>query len=72
MNFSYADHSKLVHDWVGKATRDLSSEQLLALFDNALERIWKRARLSMSAVMLKAVFDRVLFSCTEKHPLLFT
>ena len=63
------DHSKHVATWMKEAAKDLSSEQLLQLFEQAMGALWNRARLILGDVTLSAIMDRVLYNAAERFSL---
>ena len=62
------DHANHVNTWLGRAAKGLSSEQLLQLAEMAMAALWKRAYLTLGAVTLAAITDRVLSTAGEKFP----
>jgi hypothetical protein len=60
------DHSDHVNKWMTRAAQDLSSDQLLELFEQATRALWSRAHLTLGAVTLTAVMDRVLYNASER------
>jgi hypothetical protein len=70
MIFKYKNHADLVDDWVKQNTGNLSSEQLLELFEQAFTTLYKGTRVMISGIFLTAVLDRVVFTCSENYPFL--
>jgi hypothetical protein len=65
------EHEACVDKWMeGCATQDLQTAEVLALFERALGRLWDRARQTLGEVTLTAIVDRVLYTATERFPLL--
>ena len=62
-------HSHWVAAWMNEVAKDLSSEQLLQLFEQAMGTLWNRAHLTLGDVTLSAIMDRVLYKAAEKFPL---
>ena len=62
------DHSHYVDTWMERAGKDLSQGQLLKLFQQATTALWNRAHLTLGAVTLTAIMDRVLYNASEKFP----
>ena len=60
------DHSNHVNKWMTKAARDLSSDELLELFEQATGALWRRARLTLGSVTVTAVMERVLYNAAER------
>ncbi len=61
------DHSNHVNKWMTQAAaQDLSSEQLLQLFEQAMDALWNRAHLTLGDVTLTAIMDRVLYNASER------
>jgi hypothetical protein len=52
-----------------RLAKDLSSQQLVQLFEQAMGAIWRRAYISLGEITLTAVADRVLHNATEKFPI---
>jgi hypothetical protein len=46
----------------------LGGEELLELFEKALNELWSTARGPVSAITLTAIVDRVLFDASALHP----
>lgn len=63
-------HTQRVNIWMEQATKGLTSEQLVQLFEQALGALWRRANLTLGEVTLTAIVDRVLHNAAEKFPLL--
>ena len=70
MTYKYRGHVDRVKAWINPATKDLSSEQLVALFEQTMTALWTRARSTMSSVMMTAVLERVILDSSENHPIL--
>jgi hypothetical protein len=52
-----------------RLAKDLSSEQLVQLFEQATGAIWRRADITLGEITLTAIADRVLHNAAEKFPL---
>lgn len=63
------DHAALVDAWLKRSAKDLSSEDLLRLFEAALGALWARAKLTLGEVTLTAIAERVLHNTSETFPL---
>lgn len=59
-------HSDYVAFWMNQAAEGLSAEQLLQLFEQAMDALWKRAYVILGDVTLSAIMDRVLYLASEK------
>lgn len=66
--FDAVDHSQHVDTWMGRAGKDLSQEQLLKCFQQAMTALWNRAHLTLGVVTLTAIMDRVLYNASERFP----
>jgi hypothetical protein len=62
------DHSRRVAAWMKEVAKGFSSEQLLQLFEQAMEALWNRAHVTLGDVTLSAIMDRVLYNAAEKFP----
>ena len=63
------DHSNHVNKWMTQAAaEDLSPEQLLQLFEQAMNALWNRAHLTLRDATLTAIMDRVLYNASERTP----
>ncbi|HEV8725798.1 MAG TPA: hypothetical protein VGW77_34715 [Candidatus Binatia bacterium] len=60
------DHSDHVNKWMTQTAQDLSSDQLLELFEEVTQALWSRAHLTLGVVTLTAVMDRVLYNASER------
>jgi hypothetical protein len=63
------DHLEVVNHWMNQAAKDLSSAQLLGVFEQAMNALCQRAYLTLGDVTLTAIVDRVLYNAAEKFPL---
>jgi hypothetical protein len=71
MAMDKSDHDACVDKWMDEcAVQDLETAELLPLFERALGRLWDRARQTLGDVTLTAIVDRVLYTATERFPLL--
>lgn len=64
-----SEHYKL-HEWAKEQFQVMEKDQLIVFFDHVVSTIWTRAGKSISSLALSAVFDRVIFRSSEKHPFL--
>lgn len=62
------DHVACVTAWMERNAKDLTTVQLLQLFEQALDALWRRAQRTLGDVTLMAIVDRVLHSAVEKAP----
>jgi hypothetical protein len=63
-------HTAQVDAWLKPNANGLPPELLLRLFERALEAMWQRTHLTLGAVTLTAIVDRVLHTSAETYPLL--
>ncbi|HZI13268.1 MAG TPA: hypothetical protein VE153_23000 [Myxococcus sp.] len=61
-------HSEVVSAWRDGWAGQLSRQELVDVFERALEAIWRRAHLSLGEVTLMAIVDRVLHHGIEAYP----
>jgi hypothetical protein len=66
------DHSVCVDAWVERAAEGLPPAGLVRRFEQAFGALWRRARVTLGEVTLGAIVDRVLYSASERHPILAT
>lgn len=62
-------HAACVRAWLNGNT-GLESAQLAALFEQALEHLWRRALQTLGEITLTAIVDRVLYTASERYPVL--
>lgn len=62
-------HATCVEAWLNESP-GLESAQLAALFERALEQLWRRALQTLGEITLTAIVDRVLYTASERYPLL--
>lgn len=63
-------HAEQVDAWSRRAAQGLGSDQLLAHFQQAFRALWGRASVTLGAVTLTAITERVLYSAAERYPAL--
>ena len=61
-------HAVCVDTWLDRNARDVSSKDLLGLFEAALGALWARTKTPLGEVTLTAIADRVLHNAAEKFP----
>ncbi len=61
-------HSEVVSAWRDGWAGQLSQQELVDVFERALDAIWRRAHLSLGEVTLMAIVDRVLHQGVEAYP----
>jgi hypothetical protein len=66
------DHSACVDAWMERAAEGLPAARLVQLFERAFDALWRRAHVTLGEVTLGAIVDRVLYSASERHPILAT
>jgi len=71
MPMDKSEHEACVDKWMDEcAVQDLEIAELLPLFERVLGRLWDRARQTLGDVTLTAIVDRVLYTASERFPLL--
>jgi hypothetical protein len=66
----FARHLSRVKIWAESLILNLSNEQLLDLFENAVGSIWRQTALTISDVTINAVFQRAVFLSSENFSIL--
>ena len=66
------NHRALVNAWLEREGTAASGEDLLPLFARGFDAMWRRAHVTLGDVTLTAIADRVLYTATERFPLLST
>jgi hypothetical protein len=61
-------HSDIVKAWRDGCGGLSSSDELVSLYERALDALWRRAHLSLGEITLMAIVDRVLHDGTWKFP----
>lgn len=64
------EHAACVDAWLERSARGLAPEILLGLLEAALGALWARTTTTLGDVTLTAIAERVLYSASEKFPLL--
>jgi len=64
------DHQNFVSAWLEREEMDPPGEDLLPLFSRGFDAMWRRAHVTLGDVTLTAIADRVLYTATERFPLL--
>jgi hypothetical protein len=64
------DHGTCVDAWMDRAARNLPPERLIQLFEQGFAALWGRAQVTLGAVTLTAIVDRVLYTAAEQFPFL--
>jgi hypothetical protein len=65
-----AVHDAYVAAWLDGAAKGVPPAQLIGLFERALGALWQRALSTLGEVTLTAIVDRVLYTASEKFPIL--
>src|ERR1700687_3801796 len=65
-------HAACVDAWMARVAKDLPSELLLKLFEQAFDALWRRTQVALGSVTLTAIVDRVLYNGAERFPLFST
>jgi hypothetical protein len=68
----YKFHSSAVEGWMTCLPKDLKKQALVELFTSSFKRVLAKASVSISAVTLNPILDRVLYNSSEQFPLLAT
>lgn len=63
-------HREQVMKWATHASAGLSSKQKMTLFETAISELWGCSLGTISEITLMAVFDRVIYSTSDKYPAL--
>lgn len=61
-------HSDTVKLWRDGWAGTLSQEELVNLYERALDALWRRAHMSLGEITLMAIVDRVLHAGAEQFP----
>mgnify|MGYP000953545481 CR=1 FL=1 len=64
-----SEHQTFVEAWVSTVAKNATAEELVALFAEALEALWRRAHVTLGEVTLAAIVDRVVVDAGERHPI---
>jgi hypothetical protein len=59
-----------VDAWLSRCASGLAREELLRLFQAALDALWARTHVTLGEVTLTAITERVLYNASEKFPFL--
>ena len=68
--FDGNNHRARVDAWMERAAKEAPPERLFDAFKSAFGAMWRRARVTLGDVTLKAILDRVLYTAAERFPLL--
>lgn len=64
-----SSHETCVDQWLDRTrAKSLPREAMVDLFEAAVAAIWARTSVTLGAVTLAAITDRVLHTATEKYP----
>jgi hypothetical protein len=66
-----ANHAAHVEAWLG-AARHLPRAEIVALFERTMAGLWRRTHDTLGEITLTAIVDRVLYTASERYPLLAT
>ncbi len=61
-------HSEVVRAWLDGWAGRLSQQELVDVFERALDALWRRAHLSLGEITLMAIVDRVFHQGVEAYP----
>src|SRR4051812_25826900 len=62
-------HDEYVREWM-KRSAGSSAEELAGLFESAMAALWRRTDSALGGITVAALVDRVLYTATEKYPVL--
>jgi hypothetical protein len=65
-----ADHAAHVDAWLERRAKTLAPAQQVALFEQALGALWRRAEVTLGEITLTAIIDRVLCTASDAYPFL--
>jgi hypothetical protein len=65
-------HALCVDAWLERSARGLAPEDLLHLFEQALNAVWIRTKTTLGEVTLTAITERVLHNASERFSLLWS
>lgn len=68
MTGEHARHQACVDLWMGVATKQVPSAQLIRRFERTIEALWRRAHVTLGDVTLAAIVDRVLYTAAARFP----
>lgn len=63
-------HQNIVSIWEEKNIKNLSTDQAIHVFGNALQKIEHRCLVTLSSVTVHVVLDRIIHGGIEKYPIL--
>lgn len=63
-------HISCVKRWFDEAADGVAREEFLAIFEQAFAAVWRRAHVTLGDVTLSAILDRVIYSASERSPVL--
>ena len=72
MSSEEASHVACVEAWVHRAANGPARAHLIGSFERAVNALWRRAEVTLGVVTLTAIVDRVLYTASERYPLLST
>jgi len=67
-----SNHTAFVEAWLDKAAKGQPPAVMVSVFKRATSALWQRALVTLGEVTLMAIVDRVLYTASEKYPLLST
>ena len=68
-------HTAYVDAWLNRVVQtqqSLPARRLIALFERAMGALWERSQATLGEVTVAAIVDRVLYTASEKYPILST
>ena len=61
-------YASFVDAWLHSLPNERRSEELVVLFERALQAVWERAQRTLGDVTLEAIGERVLYHAVAKYP----
>ncbi len=68
--FDEREHHQTVNGWFERVARGRSADELIRSFDRAFAAVWQRSFVTLGAVTLTAITERVLHRATAQFPVL--
>jgi hypothetical protein len=68
MQIDTEHHAVAIERWLDAAGDELSTPDLISLFERALATLWERANRTLGEITLAAIVDRVLHVASEQYP----
>lgn len=65
-----SQHAAYVDTWVDQLPGTLAPEQLISVFEQGFNALWRRAQRTLGEVTVAAIADRVLRDASQQYPVL--